>query len=421
MKTMGRHPMPRDLFVSLARGDADAEAVRHLAAAQHSKHITLLHGVFRSARQDAPLAAQGHRLLAEVQRNEPAAAEAVIRYPSVGAWALRTLRGDRTIPGAEPGWLNAVAAAAAIKARLPAQIEVPVYNGHVVLPSLGAVAVSGRTAEVRSHPAEVCSAGQRVTLGDDTSGWERLRQVRAGSLSVLIDDLDPFRMPAADELAPRLSDAEVADLSAEIHGAWPILDPATAAEVAAAVRVLIPCQTPPRGHTSSSSPETFGAVAMSRQPDRYTYAVTLVHEVQHLKLNGLLDLVSLTRPDDGGRYYAPWRADPRPVSGLLQGAYAFLGVSRFWRRQSRVADDAAVRQRAEAEFARWRAASAQVTRTLWSSGRLTDAGQDFVSEMRQVLDVWQREPVSQQAVATAHRTAGEHLARWEADNGAAAT
>jgi hypothetical protein len=39
------------------------------------------------------------------------------------------------------------------------------------------------------------------------------------------------------------------------------------------------------------------------------------------------------RPDDGQRYYAPWRADPRLASGLLQGTYAFLGVSGFWRCQ----------------------------------------------------------------------------------------
>jgi hypothetical protein len=33
--------------------------------------------------------------------------------------------------------------------------------------------------------------------------------------------------------------------------------------------------------------------------------------------------------------YAPWRSGPRPLNGLLQGAYAFLGVSGFWRQQRR--------------------------------------------------------------------------------------
>jgi HEXXH motif-containing protein len=207
----------------------------------------------------------------------------------------------------------------------------------------------------------------------------------------------------------------MAGLTSVLRDAWPLLDPVTAGEVATAVRVIVPYINPPAGHVSSSSPETFGAVAMSAQPDRYTCAATLVHETQHLKLSALLDLVTLTLPDDGRRFYAPWRTDPRPVSSLLQGAYAFLGVSGFWRRQ-RQAADAAVRQRADAEFARWRAGAAQVVRTLRSTGRLTPAGEDFTREMAHLLDGWQREPVPAQALAVARREAELHLARWRLDN-----
>jgi HEXXH motif-containing protein len=92
------------------------------------------------------------------------------------------------------------------------------------------------------------------------------------------------------------------------------------------------------GETAYGGP---GDRAMSARPDRYTCVPTLVHEIQHLKLRALLDLITLTLPDDGSRYYAPWRPDPRPVSGLLQGAYAFLAVSVFWRRQGQRCDDAA--------------------------------------------------------------------------------
>ncbi len=59
------------------------------------------------------------------------------------------------------------------------------------------------------------------------------------------------------------------------------------------------------GHLSSSRPETFGALAMSEPPDPETCASTLTHELQHLKLCAVLDVVSLTEPDDGRRYYAP--------------------------------------------------------------------------------------------------------------------
>jgi HEXXH motif-containing protein len=412
---IAHHPMPRETFQALARGDGGSAAIRELAAAQYSKHLILLRGVREAARAGSRDEAPGYRVLAEAQQRDPQAVEAVITHPSVGAWALRTLRGDQVLPGANPGGIAAIAAAAAIRAELTAEIEVPVTQGRVMLPSLGAAAASGDTAVVRTSPAVVCSARLRVAVAEGAPGWEGLRRVRAGSLSVLIDDLDPFRMPAASDLAPRLTDAEIAEWGVMLGDAWPLLEPAAAAEVAEALRVIVPYQGPPAGHVSSTSPETFGTVAMSRQPDPYTCAATLVHEVQHLKLSALLDLVALLLPDDGKRYYAPWRTDPRPLSGLLQGAYAFMGVSGFWRRQRRETDDA-IRQRAETEFARWRTGAAQVAATLNSSGRLTAAGQDFVGEMTRVLDSWQREPVPDEALGVARREAGLHLTRWQAEN-----
>jgi uncharacterized protein len=411
------HRMPRALFEELARGGGGLAAVTELGAAQHSRHLILLRGVRESARPDDRFAAHGYDLLARVQHAAPHAAEAVIRHPSVGAWALRTLRGDRTLPGAEPGGLAVVAAAAAIRARLPAEIEVPVTDGRVMLPGLGLATAVGDAAVIRTSPPSVSFAGQHVTLDQESAGWQGLRKIRAGELYILIDDLDPFRMPTADNLASRLSAAETAEWEAALRDAWPLLAPDNAAEIAAAVRVVVPCAAPPAGHVSSSSPENFGAIAMSRQPDRYTCAATLVHEVQHQKLSALLDLVTLTMPDDGRRYYAPWRSDPRPVSSLLQGAYAFLGVSGFWRRQRHAPDDHGIKHHAETEFARWRAASARVVRTLLASGRLTSAGQAFVGEMGRVLGAWQREPVPANAIALARREAEVHLARWQADNG----
>jgi len=160
---------------------------------------------------------------------------------------------------------------------------------------------------------------------------------------------------------------------------------------------------------------------MSPPPDRYTCAETLVHETQHLKLCGLLDLVTLTRPDDGQRYYAPWRPDPRPASGLLQGAYAFLGVSGFWREQRQAAPEPEVRQRAEAEFARWRDGVAAVAATLLRSGQLTSSGETFVETLAGVLDEWLREPVPADALAVARRKSERHLAQWQANNGPAGT
>lgn len=416
------HAMPQSQFAELARGGGGEDAIRQLVAAQRSKHTILVRGVAELARRanspDAGVALAGYELLARVQRQDQAAADKVITYPSVGAWALRTLRQDQSVPGSQPSGLAGVAAAAAIRAGLDTQIEVPVLNGTVVLPSLGAADAIGAAATVRTKPAEVRSGHLRVQARRGAPGWRELRGAQAGSFDVVIDDLDPFRMPATDG-APtgRLTPAQVVDLSVLLRDAWAVLSPATAAEIAAIVRVIVPYQAPVSGHVSTSSPQSFGAVAMSWQPDKYTCAETLVHETQHLKLCALLDLVALTKPDDGQRYYAPWRTDPRPAGGLLQGAYAFLGVSGLWRRQRLVAPEPAVRRRAEAEFARWREGAALAVGTLLGSGQLTPAGQVFAREMALVLEAWRRERVPSDALVTARRKAERHLAQWHADNG----
>lgn len=421
-KTEHFHALTGEHFTALARGGGDATAIGQLLAGQRSKHLILLGRVAdlarRGDRPDDGLAVAGQDLLARVQRQDKAAADEVTSYPSVGAWALHAIRGDQAMPGARPSGLAAVAAAAAVRAALDAEIEVPVVDGTVLLPSLGAASAVGSTAIVATGTAEVRSGGLCVKMRPGEPGWQALRRATAGSLDVLVDDLDPFRMPATDgEPASRLTPPQVAELQAMVRAAWQVLSPASAAEVAAIVRVIVPYQAPEHGLVSTSSPQAFGTVAMSRQPDRYTCAETLIHETQHLKLCALLDLVALTRPDDGQRYYAPWRTDPRPASGLLQGAYAFLGVSGFWRGQREAAPERAVRQRAQAEFARWREGAALVVETLLGSGQLTGPGEAFAREMALVLDAWRREPVPDDALVTARRKADRHLAQWHADNG----
>jgi HEXXH motif-containing protein len=416
------HQLPRKVFAELAAGEGGHDAVRQLAAAEYSKHMTLLVGVLDAAQGTLqyPLARTGYDLLAEAWRADRDAAERVIQHPSVGVWARRTILacGDGpAIPGAEPAGLRAVGAAAAIRAGLHAEIEVAVTDGRVMLPSLGAAAVPGHTARVCSDKAhaEVGPVEVPEFPHQDAPGWLGLRRVRAGSLDVLIDDLDPFRMPDVPDLAPRLSSTQAWE--AAFRGAWPVLEhhhPVVAAEIAAAVSVIVPRSRPTAGVVSTSSPEAFGAIAMSFPPDPVTCAETLAHEIQHLKLSALLDVVTLTLPDDGRRYYAPWRDDPRPLSGLLQGAYAYLGVSGFWRRQRQFAGS---RHRADAEYARWRAAAAQATETLRSSGKLAPAGLDFVSGMARTLGAWQDEPVSAQAQDQARRAAELHLTRWQSAHG----
>jgi uncharacterized protein len=250
-----------------------------------------------------------------------------------------------------------------------------------------------------------------------------MRRFCIGARELMIDDLDPFRMPAlADRVAPRLSQAQADGWARALRDAWPLLcaqHPENAAEIERAVSVIVPHATPPHGHSSSTTAETFGAVALSSPVDACTSAVSLIHEVQHLKLFALLDVVTMTLPDDGTRYYAPWRPDPRPLGGLLQGAYAFLGVSGFWRRHRLVAEAGAPADYANAEYAKWLAATSRVIGTLQTSGQLTAAGEEFVRGMAGTAASWLQDPVPETARAAAVAEAAAHLARWERDNGPA--
>lgn len=416
------HWLSHHNFMTLATADSGVDALRELITVEYSKHMTFLWGVVSAAEdsEQSPLARMGYDLLAKAVRENRVGAGTVVRYPSVGAWARRTVLAwtdsGPTMPGAEPGQLRAVAAAAAIRAGVRAEIEVPVTNGFVMLPSLGAALVPGRSTVVRNDSGGTTIGQVEMPRNPchDAPGWLGLRRVKVGPLDVLIDDLDPFRMPDVQDLAVRL---DIESWEAVIRAAWTVLEhhhSGAAAEIAAAVSVIVPRSEPPAGVISTSSPETFGTIGMSLPPDPITCAVTFAHEIQHLKLGALLDLVTLTQPDDGRRYYAPWRDDPRPLGGLFQGAYAYFGVSAFWRRQRRVPES---QPQADIEFARWRAATAEALETLRTSGRLTRAGLDFVTAMAHTLRLWQDEPVSVQAVTLARRAAGEHLARWQSSHG----
>jgi HEXXH motif-containing protein len=428
------HSIPRDAFDALAAGGGGPEAVSVLAAAERSKHDILLRGVLAAAARaadttQARYASVGWEVLTEAKRLDRDAADRVMRYPAVGAWAVSTLSaldpGGRP-PGAGPARLAAVAAAAAVRSGLDVEVPVLPVAGVVSLPSLGAARVAADSAVVHSHPggAEIRWPAGRVEIPlggrPDAPGWLGIRDCRAGNLEAVIEDLDPFRMPAeVAGLAPRLTAGQARDWQRALQQGWEVLaavHPAVAAEVAAAISVIVPLSRSVHGHLSSSSPDTFGALAMSEPPDPDTCASTLTHELQHVKLCAVLDIVKLTSPDDGSRYYAPWRDDPRPIAGLLQGAYAHVGVTEFWRHR-RQATAGAGQLRADGEFALWRAGTTRVIETLLASDRLTVDGTDFVRRMLETADSWMSEPVSAQAQAFALREARSHLARWERRHG----
>ena len=98
----------------------------------------------------------------------------------------------------------------------------------------------------------------------------------------------------------------------------------------------------------------------------------MVHEFQHSKL------------------WAPWRTDPRPLGGLLQGVYAFLGVADTWRA---LAARPALGDLAMREFAEAREQVDVALGELTGAGALTPAGEVFVDGLRTAADALLAEPL----------------------------
>lgn len=415
---MNRLVLPSRMFDSLAEGRGGPAAGRFLASAARGRHLVLLKGVADEASSES--VHESFRALAAMYDASPGRVDRVLRHPSVGAWALAALRSLRASEPtqseqARPEGMAAVAAAAAVHAGVSFDARVPMEDGIVMLPSLGRALLDepfGRAdCQVRVSPAAAWVIGRysqvRVPadVRQDVDGWDGMRMIGAeqskGGVELLIDDLDPYRFPLNGESAPRLSVAQTDWLQVLFRNAWAILwshHRGIAEEVRTMISVLTPIST--KGWlTSGTSRTTFGCVALTSPPDAPTLALVLAHEIQHAKLTVLFHLMDLVLVDSEEQYYAPWRRDLRPITGLLHGTYAHLGVAAFWRRQRHLEDDDA----AHAEFLRWRDAAAETAEVLRSSSALTPLGHRFTEGMLRTLRAFQADS----APARAHELARE--------------
>jgi hypothetical protein len=143
-----------------------------------------------------------------------------------------------------------------------------------------------------------------------------------------------------------------------------------------------------------------------------TLAETLVHEFQHVKLCGLLDLLPLAE-SGGEKVYAPWRRDPRSAEGLLQGVYAHLGVSRFWAVQQYAETEPDDILGAQVQFARWRLTIAAGVETLRQTGCLTPEGERFTELLRAEGQRLADEPIPYDALQIAREVSLDHWLTWQ--------
>ncbi len=434
------HRLTAEAFTELAHGDGDTAVVRYLRGAQHSKHLMLLHAVAEAADSADPASPgviafrAGFKLLAAAQAADPGVVAALLGLPHLGGWTYDCVA--RLEQGLVPdfSYLAWVAATAAIRTGVRFELDVPVRDGRVLLPGLGYLNVAGQQSWTRLRSdGERLRAGELIDLPcaalvpDDGSGepvppWRGIPLIRAMAgervWDVLLETADPHLDRFNFPISAALSAQEVTAWRDCVQSAWRVLAEHhdwTSEQVAEGVSVIVPLtQDSDADPVSETTAAAFGAIAMSWPADPVSLAETLVHEFAHLKLSALQDLVPLTEADgDKEGTYAPWREDPRPGDGLLQGVYAHLGIVRFWDAQRRAETDPVCLLRAQARYERWRPAIEPAARTLLQAGRLTPAGIRFVTALGDRGRGRESESVPPDARDIATEAALDHRLTWQ--------
>lgn len=104
----------------------------------------------------------------------------------------------------------------------------------------------------------------------------------------------------------------------------------------------------------------------------------MVHEAGHNKLDTVNDLYPLLQPEDAGLFPSPWRQDPRPMEGIVHGAYVFTLVGHtFAKMMQEDSDLAALSVRVDL----YKDQVAEALETINANAQFTNAGQEFFNAL----------------------------------------
>jgi uncharacterized protein len=377
-----------ELVDELATGYASAAMVERLAGHQLAITRALVATVAQSLlRTDE--ADRAWQLLLQLDRTAPELVDRVLAHPYVRVWAVGCLAGRRDGVPVETDHLCRLAAATAGHAGIPADLVVPVDAGTVVLPTLGRVRLPDAgtaTVRVSTGPGGALQVAGRTVDLLAPEGWRPVPTVELHGWAVGLEDQDPYRDCNDWPVTGELSEVDILVWRDALARAWARLGEEAPGHLAGLrrLRVLTPLVVDPAGGLrSATARQAFGAVGVAvAGPD--ALAVMLVHELQHMKLGAVLDLVDLYDPHDPTRLQVGWRPDPRPIEGVLQGTYAHLAVADIWRARAMMNPDAVEPYRRYRDWT-WSAIDA-----LMANGALTGLGRRFVAGLAETVSAWAR-------------------------------
>jgi HEXXH motif-containing protein len=406
------HQITVEDFDALAAGYGGTQSIRSLRDGQLSKRLHLLQAL-RDLNDSQTVKradiSEVFDLLSCAYQAAPDIASEILLYPFLDYWSVTSLRRLGSGQAIDLGYLGGIAAVAAARAGIKTRIRVPVHNGGVMLPGLGHLATSD---------AQVVLDTKLLAEGTySATGWQPVRGLSATAggreLRVRIDDRDPHRH-ILDGAVATLRDAELSRWSDTLSQAWNLLASDHHIHypegLAAGLHTLVPLKPSSNGRArSSSSPQAFGAIALSTRDDATWTALLMIHELQHTKLSALMDMVDLYDSDHPQLYHAPWRPDPRPIGALFQGVYAHLGVVDFWRVQRHAMHQS---KKADFQFAFWRELTGLAISSLIYSDALTELGRRFVLAISTTLEAWSDESVPPSIARASHKAALRNSELW---------
>lgn len=427
-------------FRALAAGSGDAAAVGQLIDAERSLRRGLLVKAYQAAMANPEVpggvkaALRGAwAVLATLTREQPKALDAVLGHPYVRVWAARGLEhtgpavawhGDESQAritwklSTSPGHLGAIAASAAIRARMGAAVTVPVIDAAVHLPTLGRLALSpdaaGWRPDSRPETATVSVIRNAVIIGVGdacwtiglaellagdscavpvngtarAAEWQPVRMLRGPGYCVALEDTDPFRDCYEWPAAPRLAAADFAAWQRVFGDAWQEIGrehDTSAPALRAGLTTLVPLAAAQDSRdTGAGTRNAFGAIAAAMPGDGRDLAGLLLREFANMKLGAVLDLCDLYDPADSRLFPVQGGEGKQQLQEILRGAYAGLAASNFWRERQHLTTGSAAGLAGQ-RFTQSKTHTREAIDILLSSGSLTPVGTSFVEEMRRSI------------------------------------
>jgi uncharacterized protein len=336
------HSMPVSTLERLARGIVGGAEISRLRAPQRSLTRSL---VAKRARDfdDA------WELLAQLDRDHPAATHYVLDHPYVRAWAADRQQQD-------PDYPTAIAAAAAVRAGISTSVNLSAYSGTVYLPTLGRMRLDGAepvAVEIGANSFVIRTRDREYA--ENCVNWDPIRSLIVPGFAVQIDDIDPKRDCYGAPVADRLTQAEFDIWQQVFAESWSLIQtrfPEHAEAVRSALRVITPIAG--AGGRGASNRRSYGAIALTAEQDPETFATLMMRNFMTAQLGALLDMFDLVGQDAS-------------VESELYETYARLATIDF-----RTADGMALDEVRDI-----------VARLL--GRRLPDVGRRFVEEMGAAL------------------------------------